>query len=187
MANASGAMAFPHRLPITWYAAWLLLFAMSGCAGYQVGHSTLYRPDVRTVHVPVFQSDSLRRYQGERLTEAVIKELEMRTPYKVVAATDSPDSVLSGKIIEENKRVVSETINDDARDIATAFTVEVRWLGRNGELLMQRSAFPMLTPGLDLAADANLIPEGGQSLAVAQQQVYQRLARQIVDQMEIFW
>ena len=40
-----------------------------GCAGYQVGHRSLYRPDIRTVHVPVVQSDSFRRYLGERLTE----------------------------------------------------------------------------------------------------------------------
>src|SRR5262245_35350210 len=57
---------------------------LSGCAGYQIGNRALYRPDLRTVHVPVIQSDSYRRYLGERLTEAIVKEIELRTPYKVV-------------------------------------------------------------------------------------------------------
>ena len=67
---------------------------LSGCAGYQIGNRPLYRPDIRTVHVPVVQSESYRRYLGERLTEAIVKEIELRTPYKVVDEA-SADSVLS--------------------------------------------------------------------------------------------
>ena len=55
------------RIPHSALAAVILL---SGCAGYQIGNRALYRPDIRTVHVPVVQSDSYRRYLGERLTEA---------------------------------------------------------------------------------------------------------------------
>src|SRR6476660_2725748 len=62
---------------------WCVAF-LTGCAGYQLGQRSLYRPDICTVHIPVIQSDSFRRYLGERLTEAVVKEVELRTPYKVV-------------------------------------------------------------------------------------------------------
>ena len=65
------------------------LVAISGCAGYQLGIDSLYRPDVKTVHVPIFQSDSYRRGLGEQLTEAVVKQIESRTPYKVVSASDA--------------------------------------------------------------------------------------------------
>ncbi len=41
-----------------------------GCAGYQVGQQALYRPDVQTVHVPIFESNSFRRNLGEQLAEA---------------------------------------------------------------------------------------------------------------------
>jgi len=37
----------------------VLLAMLPGCAGYQVGHQTLFRPDIQTIHVPVFESESL--------------------------------------------------------------------------------------------------------------------------------
>ncbi len=70
------------------------LIAQSGCIGYQVGAGSLYAPDVATVYVPMIESDSYRRDLGERLTEAVCKEIELKTPYKVVSTPDA-DSILS--------------------------------------------------------------------------------------------
>ncbi len=157
-----------------------------GCASYQVGQATLFRPDIRTVHVPVFESDSLRRNLGERLTEAVVKEIESRTPYKVVGSPDA-DSILSGRIETDAKRVVAENRYDDVRDIEADLTVEVRWINRRGEMLMQRSSIPMGPLNMAIAKDAQFFPEAGQSLETAQQAVIQQLAREIVGQMEIWW
>ena len=83
----------------------LLIASFVGCAGYQVGNQTLFRSDVRTVHVPIFESNSFRRFLGEPLTGAVVKEIEQRTPYKV---TNSPtaDTILQGRIVYERKRVL---------------------------------------------------------------------------------
>ena len=82
-----------------------------GCAGYQLGNQSLYPSDIKTVFVPVFECDSFRRNLGERLTEAVVKEIERKTPYKVVGSPDA-DSILAGRIITERKGVLSETINE---------------------------------------------------------------------------
>ena len=87
---------------------------LSGCAGYQIGNQSLYPSHIRTVYVPIFESDSFRPYLGERLTEAVIKEIELKTPYKVVGDAAMADSVLSGKITGETKRVVVQNRYDDA-------------------------------------------------------------------------
>ena len=64
----------------------LLSVLLAGCTGYQLGNQNLFRPDIRTVHVPIVQSESFRRGLGERLTESMVKEIELRTPYKVVDA-----------------------------------------------------------------------------------------------------
>src|SRR6188508_556309 len=77
-----------------------LVLAFSGCAGYQLGNRSLYRPDIRTVHVPMAVSDSYRRHLGEKLTEAVVKEIELKTPYKIVDS-DSADSVLSLRLVSD--------------------------------------------------------------------------------------
>ena len=160
--------------------------AVSGCASYQVGQATLFRPDIRTVHVPVFESDSLRRNLGERLTEAVVKEIESRSPYKVVGSPDA-DSILSGRIVTETKRAVAENRNDDVRDIEADMTVEVHWISRRGEMLMQRSSIPFGPLNTMIAEDAQFFPEAGQSLQTAQQMVIEQLAREIVGQMEVWW
>ena len=162
-----------------------LLAHLSGCAAYQVGHQTLYRPDIRTVHVPVFESDSLRRNLEERLTEAVIKEIEQRTPYKVVSSPNA-DSVLTGRITREAKRVVAINRNNDAREIETEFTAQIQWVNRRGEVLMQRSGIPAQLE-FGVTRDAHFVPEAGQSLVTAQQDAIERLAREIVGQMEIWW
>lgn len=159
---------------------------LSGCAGYQVGHNTLFRPDIRTIHVPVFESESLRGNLGERLTEAIVKEIQNRSPYRVVHEPNA-DSVLRGRIVRETKRVAAENRNDDARDIATELSVEVQWIDRRGELLLQRSGIPIPQLAVGVTQNAHFIPEAGQSLATAHQETIERLAREIVGQMEIWW
>ena len=100
-----------------------------GCAGYQVGTATLYQPDIRTVYVPMFQSDSLRRGLGERLTEAVVKEVELKTPYKVVGDPNA-DSVLNGRILKATKRVIAENSFDEAINLEIGFRVQISWIDR---------------------------------------------------------
>jgi hypothetical protein len=160
--------------------------AFSGCASYQIGNRSLYRCDVRTVHVPMIRSDSLRRYLGERLTEAVVKRIEAETPMKVVGS-DAADSVLSGRIISETKRVVSETRDDDARDIETDFFVQMTWVDRRGNLIGGPNNMPIEPQLISISQSANFIPEGGQSIATAHQVAISRLAEQIVGQMEAPW
>lgn len=165
----------------------LLVIAIAitaGCAGYQIGNQTLFRPDVRTIHVPVFQTQSFRKDFGERLTEMVIKEIEDKTPYKVVCESDA-DSILTGQLISERKTVLAEDMNDVPRNIGTDLVTRVRWESRSGDLLRQNLV--SLPPILYVSQTANFIPEGGQSVATAHQRAMQQLAEQIVSQLEYPW
>jgi hypothetical protein len=158
----------------------------SGCAGYQIGHQTLFRPDIRTIHVPIFESDSLRPQLGESLTEAVIKEIERRTPYKVLTGPNA-DSLLTGRILQERKAVAVSHPFGDARAVETEMAVQIRWVDRRGAVLMERNAIPLPPMLADVTQDSVFIPEAGQSLVTAQQAVIQQLAREIVNQMERTW
>ena len=158
---------------------------LTGCAGYQLGNQTLYRPDIVTVSVPVFQSESLRRFLGERLTEAVVKEIELKTPYKVTQSLYA-DSVLSGRLVEESKYVITENANDEPRDIELEMFVEIDWRDRSGrELLHQQVALPTALTSMGQAV--HFVPEGGQSLVTSQQDAIKKLAEQIVARMEVPW
>ena len=162
----------------------LLTGATSGCAGYQIGNQTLFRPDIQTIHVPIFQTQSLRKDFGERLTEMVVKEIEDKTPYKVVCESDA-DSILSGQIISERKTVLAEDVNDVPRNIGTDLVTRIRWESRSGDLLRQN--LMELPPILYVSQTANFIPEGGQSVATAHQRAMEQLAKQIVSQLEYPW
>ncbi len=165
----------------------MFLVGSGGCAGYRIGNATLFRPDIETVYVPVFQSASLRPGLGERLTEAVIKEIELRTPYKVVGSLDRADSILTGRITSETKRTVVENPYDDPREIATRLQVEVQWVDQRGRMLTAEEAVPVPPELSTVVAETTFVPEVGQSLATAQQAAIQRLAAQIVGMMENPW
>ena len=105
------------------------LIALAGCVGYQVGTGSLYAPDVATVYVPMIDSDSYRRDLGERLTEAVVKEIELKTPYKVVSTPDA-DSILSARLLTDTRRTLVENAFDDPRVSETELRAEVTWLNR---------------------------------------------------------
>ncbi|HUE74311.1 MAG TPA: LPS assembly lipoprotein LptE [Pirellulaceae bacterium] len=167
-------------------AALLLTFTLPGCATYRFGNRSLYRCDIRTVHVPMVQSDSFRRNLGERLTEAIVKEIELKTQYKVVDAA-SADSVLTVRLISESKRVLSETRNDDPRDLETDFFAQMSWADRRGDLIAGGTPVPFSPLLVNISQAAGFVPEGGQSLATAQQEAIQRMAEQIVGQMEAPW
>ncbi|MGQ9915694.1 MAG: LPS assembly lipoprotein LptE [Thermogutta sp.] len=169
------------------FAAALLLPWLAGCAGYFVGNATLFRPDIQTVYVPMFQSASFRPGLGERLTEAVVKEIELRTPYKVVGSLEKADSILSGRIVSETKRTVVENRYDDPRETAVQLQVEVQWVDQRGRELTPMQSVPLPPDLARIAAEATLVPEVGQSIATAHQTAIEQLARQIVGMLETPW
>src|SRR4029078_9223924 len=88
------------------------LILLTGCIGYQVGAGSLYAPDIATVYVPMIESDSYRRDLGERLTEAVVKEIELKTPYKVVNSPDA-DSILTARLVSDSRnRLIQNGFSD---------------------------------------------------------------------------
>jgi len=168
---------------------WLVLVAAlavtGGCAGYQFGQQSLYAADVQTVHVPIFESNSFRRNLGERLTEAIVREIELKTPYKVVSAQDA-DSVLYGRIGSETKRTVAEDTFDMPRVSELQFVVQADWRRRSGEPLGTNIAIPA-PEALRVSEASQMIPEAGQSIATTQQKIIDKLAQDIVAQMEMPW
>lgn len=159
---------------------------LTGCIGYQVGTGSLYAPDVATVYVPMIESDSYRRDLGERLTEAVVKEIELKTPYKVVSTPDA-DSILSAHLVRDTRKTLVENAFDDPRVSETELLAEVTWLNRRRQAIAPAQMLAMPPELVEMSQTSNIIPEAGQSVATAQQQAIQRLAQQIVSTMEAPW
>lgn len=160
--------------------------AALGCAGYHIGARTLYPPDIETVFVPIIESNSYRRNLGEWLTEAVVKQIEAVTPFKVVG-TNAADSELSCRIISDTKQMAMESPTDEGRELQVGWQVSVEWLDRKGDLVKPSQQIPMPQSLNTIQDGASMFPELGQSITTANQTAIERLSRQIVSMMESPW
>lgn len=163
-----------------------LLLAVSGCAGYQLGSASLYNPNIRTIYIPIIRNETFRHNLGVQLTEALQKEVELRTPYKVVA-NPSADSTLTCRVTAQTKRVIVEANTDEARALENMISVELTWTDRQGNLLMENRFVPQGELAFFFIQGSDFVPEGGQSIATSQMRAVEQLAQQIVSQMEVRW
>ena len=152
---------------------------VAGCAGYQVGNQSFFNPNIRSVHVPIVESESHRRFLGQQLTEAIVKQIELDTPLQIADAAFA-DSFLRCRITRDRKRQRTLDRFGEPRVLQTEWLVEVDWVDRSGTPLTQRT-------NLQITDAVEFIPEGGQSLSSAQRELIGKLARQIVGQMEAPW
>jgi hypothetical protein len=167
----------------------VLLASLTGCLGlsnYQFGARTLFPENIETVYVPVFDSSSFRRELGEELTEAVVKEIERRSHYKVVASP-SADTVLTGKITGEGKHLLFQNLTGDPREMEVDLKVKVSWVDRRGSPVREIPLVPVPGAAVDIDASSNMVAEVGHSVATSHQRAIQQLAEQIVSLMEKPW
>ncbi len=171
-----------------WATTFALLAALppGGCAPYRIGNASLYPTDVHTVYVPIFECSSFRRHLGERITEAVMKEIELKTPYKVTGDSNA-DTILVGRIVGDTKKVVVENRFDEPRELELGLKVQVSWLDRQRNLIRQCEPIPVPLDLVDITESSAVVPEVGQSIATGHQKTIQRLAQQIVAMMEAPW
>lgn len=159
------------------------LLGASGC-GYTVGAP--YAMDVRTVHVPTFQCSDFRRGYELQLTEAVQKQIQLRTPYRL-AKEPGADTRLTGRIVSIDKRVPNQNRFDDPRELELSIGVEIKWEDlRTGQIINQQT-IPMAGNVAQILGTTSFAPEAGQSLATATQDAVNNLARQVVGLMETPW
>lgn len=109
--------------------------------GYRAG--TFHDCNIRTVRVPIFENVTFRQGLEFDLTQAVIREIESRTPYKVVSGDTPADTELTGRIIAVNKFNALASPLNEIRLGQTTLAVEVVWRDlRTGEALSR----PMKRP-----------------------------------------
>ena len=160
------------------------LFAMSGCAtdpteGYT--SMSVYRDDVRTVAVPIFENDTYVRDVEFDLTDALIKEIESRTPYKVVNRSRA-DTILIGRIREVDLDQLSKSrLTGLSEEVILSVTIDFRWQHQlTGKLLLDRGQFQ--GQGLFVPSQPS-----GEPIELGQFAAVQQLARDIVNEMQAPW
>jgi len=163
-----------------------LLLATAGCSSDPTKGYTLksqYVEGVKTVHVPIWHRGKqvYRRGLEMRLTESIIKCMELDTPYKATGK-DRADTELIGTIERVSQRVLS--YNPDSgmpREKELTVTVSFTWTDlRNGKVLARRKNFRQ--------AGTYIPPEPfGEDFFQGSEDVMNKLAKRIVEQMEADW
>jgi hypothetical protein len=150
--------------------------AVSGC-GYSAGRP--FPDDVQTVHVKMFHSKEFRRDLEFALTEAVVKRINMDTPYKI-APLRTADTVLSGEVLEVRNRTIGDDFETQLpRETAATIIIAFRWKDlRSGRTIVERERF-MYT--------AEFYPPVGETFATGMVRGLDGMAEQIIETMESDW
>jgi hypothetical protein len=118
----------------------------------------LYPCHIRTVYVPIFKNRTYRRGIEFDLTRAVVREIEAKTPYKVVS-TSGADTELSGTIISLNKLVINRDQLNEIREAETTLTVEIIWKDLRTQEILSARRPPVISPSIPGIPVPALIPE----------------------------
>lgn len=164
----------------------LIALSLAGCAAYQFGPRSLFRPDIQTVYVPIARNETFRHDLGVRLTEAIVRRIQERTPY-MVTGDPTADSVLTCRFASDTKQVLTETETDEVRALNMVVGVEASWISRQGQVLMENRLLPQGNLAIYFNQDARVVPEAGQSIETELQDAIEDLADRIVAQMEMRW
>jgi hypothetical protein len=151
------------------------LFA-TGC-GYSTDRP--FADDIQTVHVKMLHSREFRRDLEFSLTEALVKRIEMDTPYRV-APLKTADSVFSGEILEVRNRTMGDEFETQLpRETASTIVLAFRWKDlRTGKILAEHPSFPWTV---------HYIPPVGESFEVGMVRGLDQMAEAVVERMETPW
>jgi hypothetical protein len=164
-----------------------------------------YDQNIKTVYVPIAQNLTMRRGLEFQLTKAVLREIGVRTPYRIVSCAEGADTQLDLKVVSWRKNVIMTTPTNQNRQAELGLGIEVVWKdlrpGHTGDFLSNRKSAlakepplpgqPETPPGkaipVLLLPVSTFEPELGASNASAEQQCIDRVAVQIVSMMEKAW
>ena len=147
--------------------------------GWTVG--TTYNTDIKTVAIPVVQNETFDREVGYLLTNALIREVQTRTPWRVTSEI-AADTVLDVTITDVKLRALSSSrLTKLDQEMAVQLTVDWNW-----ERMDDSSTITgwkgMGTAGLFFPSNPL-----GEPIELGRLQSVELMARAIVDRMAESW
>ncbi len=143
--------------------------------------SSLYPTNFRSVAVPIFENSTMTRNVEFMLTDAVIKEIQSRTQYRILGEQYA-DTLLTGTIKSVDLQMLSQSRNTGlANEMLVKVIIDFEWLN-----LIQGGR---ITGRQNFATSAVFIPSrpSSEPFEMGEFAVVQQLASDIVDQMQASW
>lgn len=119
------------------------LVLVAGCGYHTAGSATHIPANVRTVAVPVFATQAQAYHTEMALTQAVIRELNTRTKYRVLTSVSTDaDAVLSGTVLTQTSIPLTyDSTSGETSSYLVTITAKVMLAARDGHVLYQNDAF----------------------------------------------
>jgi outer membrane lipopolysaccharide assembly protein LptE/RlpB len=117
---------------------------LTGCGYHQVGSAAHVPANVRTLAVPIFVS-KVQAYNTETVfTQAVVRELNTRTKYRILPSSDgtATDAVLRGTILTETVSPLTyDSSSGQTSSYVVSVTANVQLVAHDGTVLYNNDAF----------------------------------------------
>jgi hypothetical protein len=176
MAGKSNRKEFMSRKRSVLGMVWCLC-VLAGCQGYS--SSGLYRQDVSTVYVEMFDTGDFRRGYEFTLTDAICKRIEAQTPYKIVSDRNVADTVLSGTVSLGVGILAGERWTGRPLEQETMVSVTVTWKNlKTGQLLVD---------GKTVYGSSSYSSQVGQTIDYAADRAINKVSQKVVELMEQPW
>jgi outer membrane lipopolysaccharide assembly protein LptE/RlpB len=127
-----------------------LLLPLAGCGYHQVGAATHIPASARTIAVPIFAS-KVQAYNTEvAFTQAIVRELNTRTRYRVLTGVDatapasaqSADATLRGTILTQSVTPLTyDASSGQTSSYLVTITAAVALVSHDGTVLYRNNAF----------------------------------------------
>ena len=160
------------------FSIFAILLTAGGCLkGYS--NESLYRDDVSTVYVEMFDTSSYRRGVEVDFADALCKRIELETPYKIVSDKNRADSIISGNIAITNSTLTLERQTGRALENEMQVTADFSWKNlQTGEFIMENESTAAAV------AYSNFM---NQSENYSTVQAANQLAKKVVELMQNDW
>ena len=162
----------------------LLVVALAACAsdptqGYSA--ASTFPTHYSTVAIDIFENETFSRDLEFELADALVKEVEARTPYKVTPSARA-DTLLTGRITRvELDQLSKSKLTGLSEEMVLTVTVDFTWTNaRTGEVIEERREFSGHSLFLPSAPS-------GEPIELAEFGVVAGLARDIVSEMRADW
>ena len=143
--------------------------------------SSLYPKQYQSIAIPIFQNSTMTRDVEFMLTDAIIKEIQVRSPYRVVDKHVA-ETILTGTITSMKLSTLSRSRTTGLdNEVLFKVVIDFEWYDQvNGNRIVGRKNF---------ASSAVFIPSrpSSEPLEIGQFAVVQQLASDIIDQMQASW
>jgi outer membrane lipopolysaccharide assembly protein LptE/RlpB len=121
----------------------VLSLAASGCGYHTAGHAVVLPQNVRTIAIPSFVSQTQNFRIEQVLTQAVVREFNTRTQYRVVHdAPAGADAVLKGTVLSASASPLAyDSQTGRAASALITVSMQVTLIDRQGKVLFQNPSY----------------------------------------------